>query len=80
MEYKDRPELDRWMLSKFNNLAAQVEYEMSIYDLTKSVRKIQEFVIEDLSNWYIRRSRRRFWATEMTEDKRLFIIQLTKYW
>ncbi|NLM43692.1 MAG: isoleucine--tRNA ligase [Clostridiales bacterium] len=70
VEYKDRPELDRWMLSKFNNLAAQVEYEMSIYDLTKSVRKIQEFVIEDLSNWYIRRSRRRFWATEMTEDKK----------
>ncbi|HHY78276.1 MAG TPA: isoleucine--tRNA ligase [Clostridiales bacterium] len=70
VEYKDRPELDRWILSKYNNLVAQVEYEMSIYDLTKSVRKIQEFVVEDLSNWYIRRSRRRFWATELTEDKK----------
>jgi len=70
VEYKDRPELDKWILSKYNNLVAQVEYEMSIYDLTKSVRKIQEFVVEDLSNWYIRRSRRRFWATELTEDKK----------
>lgn len=70
VEYKDRPELDRWILSKYNNLVAQVEYEMSIYDLTKTVRKIQEFVVEDLSNWYIRRSRRRFWATELTEDKK----------
>ncbi|MDD4835325.1 MAG: isoleucine--tRNA ligase, partial [Lutispora sp.] len=70
IEYKDRPELDRWILSKYNNLLAQVEYEMSIYDLTKSVRKIQDFVNEDLSNWYIRRSRRRFWVTELTEDKK----------
>ncbi|WP_084524421.1 isoleucine--tRNA ligase [Lutispora thermophila] len=70
IEYKDRPELDRWILSKYNNLLAQIEYEMSIYDLTKTVRKIQNFVNEDLSNWYIRRSRRRFWATELTDDKK----------
>jgi isoleucyl-tRNA synthetase len=70
IEYKERPELDRWILSKYNNLLAQVEYEMSIYDLTKSVRKIQDFVNEDLSNWYIRRSRRRFWETELTDDKK----------
>ncbi len=70
VEYKDRPELDRWMLSKFNNLVREVEEELKIFDLTKAIRKIQDFVSEDLSNWYIRRSRRRFWDTELTEDKK----------
>ncbi len=70
VEYKDRPELDRWVLSKFNSLLAEVEEELKVYDLTKAVRKIQYFVSEDLSNWYIRRSRRRFWETELTEDKK----------
>ena len=70
VEYKDRPELDRWVLSKFNSLLEEVEAELKIYDLTKAVRKIQYFVSEDLSNWYIRRSRRRFWETELTEDKK----------
>ena len=70
VEYKERPELDRWVLSKFNSLVAAVEGDLSVFDLTKAVRKIQEFVNEDLSNWYIRRARRRFWATELTEDKK----------
>lgn len=70
VEYKDRPELDRWVLSKFNSLLAEVEDELKVFDLTKAVRKIQYFVSEDLSNWYIRRSRRRFWETELTEDKK----------
>ena len=70
VEYKDRPELDRWVLSKFNSLLEAVEGELSVFDLTKAVRKIQYFVAEDLSNWYIRRSRRRFWDTELTEDKK----------
>jgi isoleucyl-tRNA synthetase len=70
VEYEDRPELDRWMLSKYNNLVREVNAELDIYDLTKAVRKIQYFVNEDLSNWYIRRSRRRFWETELTEDKK----------
>ncbi|HYE09225.1 MAG TPA: DUF5915 domain-containing protein, partial [Patescibacteria group bacterium] len=70
VEYKDRPELDRWILSKFNSLLDEVEAELKIFDLTKAVRKIQYFVSEDLSNWYIRRSRRRFWETELTEDKK----------
>ena len=70
VEYEDRPELDKWILSKYNNLLKQVEYEMSVYDLHRSVRKIQFFLNEDFSNWYIRRSRRRFWATELTEDKK----------
>ncbi|SHJ86716.1 isoleucine--tRNA ligase [Paramaledivibacter caminithermalis] len=70
VEYKDRPQIDRWILSKFNSLLKSVSEDLDVFDLTKAVRKIQEFVNEDLSNWYIRRSRRRFWATELTEDKK----------
>lgn len=70
VEYKDRPELDRWIISKFNNLVKYVRESMNAYDHNKTVRAIQEFVNEDLSNWYIRRSRRRFWVTELTEDKK----------
>lgn len=70
VDYNDRPELDRWILSKFNNLVSNVEKDMEIFDLTKAVRKIQDFVSEDLSNWYIRRSRRRFWGSVLTEDKK----------
>jgi isoleucyl-tRNA synthetase len=70
IDAKDRPELDRWVLSKLNNLIKGVREDMEVYDTTKAVRKIQEFVSEDLSNWYIRRSRRRFWAEELTDDKK----------
>lgn len=70
VEIKDRPELDRWIISKYNNLIKNVKENMDLYDHNKAVRAIQEFVNEDLSNWYIRRSRRRFWATELTEDKK----------
>ena len=66
----DRPELDRWVLSKLNSLVKGVTADLEAYDTTKAVRKIQEFVNEDLSNWYIRRSRRRFWSTELTDDKK----------
>lgn len=69
VDYKRRPELDRWILSKYNQLVKDVTEEMNRYDHMKSVRKIQDFVSEDLSNWYIRRARRRFWGEEMTEDK-----------
>lgn len=70
VEYKDRPELDRWILSKFNNLMKDVEENLAIFELNKTLRMIQDFINDDLSNWYIRRSRRRFWATELTEDKK----------
>lgn len=70
VEPKDRPELDRWILSKLNNVVKEARAEMDVFDTTKVVRKLQDFVNEDLSNWYIRRSRRRFWATELTEDKK----------
>jgi isoleucyl-tRNA synthetase len=74
---EDRPELDRWIISKLNGLIQGVEEDMAEFDLTKAVRKIQEFVNEDVSNWYIRRSRRRFWETELTEDKQS-VYQTTK--
>ncbi len=68
--YAERPEIDAWILSKYNRLIKEVREEMEVFDLTKSVKKIQNFVNEDLSNWYIRRNRRRFWGTELTEDKK----------
>ena len=70
VEYNERPELDRWIVSKYNNLVKYVTESMDVYDHNKSVRAIQNFVNEDLSNWYIRRSRRRFWETELNEDKK----------
>ncbi len=77
IEPKDRPEIDRWLLSKLNALVAYVTESLDCYDMTKATRKIQEFVIEDLSNWYIRRNRRRFWASEMDDDKKS--VYLTTY-
>lgn len=68
--FNERPELDQWILSKYNSLLVEVEKELNIFDLTKAVRKIQDFVNEDLSNWYIRRARRRFWASDLTNDKK----------
>lgn len=70
VDYAARPELDRWILSKYNKLIKEVTEDMDHYDHMKSVRKIQEFVVEDLSNWYIRRARRRFWGEEPNEDKK----------
>ena len=68
--YDQRPELDRWILSKYNQLIADVTEYMDQYDHMKTVRAINDFVNEDLSNWYIRRARRRFYAEELTEDKK----------
>ncbi|MDB8849380.1 isoleucine--tRNA ligase [Peptostreptococcus anaerobius] len=70
VDYKDRPELDRWILSKFNNLKSEVEENLEIFEVNKTIRRMTEFLNDDLSNWYIRRSRRRFWGTELTQDKK----------
>jgi isoleucyl-tRNA synthetase len=70
VEYNKRPEIDRWILSKYNNLVKEVDAELAIFDLNRTVRKIQHFINEDLSNWYIRRNRRRFWASDLTDDKK----------
>jgi isoleucyl-tRNA synthetase len=63
-----RPPLDRWILSELHNLVQQVDNDLAHYEMTRSARAIQSFV-EDLSNWYVRRSRRRFWKSEADEDK-----------
>jgi isoleucyl-tRNA synthetase len=66
---QERQEIDRWILSKMNTLIAQVRGEMETFELTRAVRAIQAFVIDAVSNWYVRRSRERFWAAEMDRDK-----------
>ncbi len=70
VDYDKRPELDRWILSKYNRLIKEVQSDMESYDHMRTVRALNDFVNEDLSNWYIRRARRRFYGTEMTEDKK----------
>lgn len=65
----DRPEIDRWLLSKYNSLVAFYSENMDVFEYTKVIRAISDFVIEDLSNWYIRRNRRRFWQEESGIDK-----------
>ena len=64
-----RSGLDRWIISCLNSLVAGVELRMQQYDLTGSIRLINDFTVDDLSNWYIRRSRKRFWKGEMGKDK-----------
>ncbi len=64
----ERASLDRWVLSELNHLVRVVDDGMSRYDMTSTARAIQAFV-EDLSNWYVRRSRRRFWKSEADQDK-----------
>jgi len=66
---KKRPEIDRWLISALNSLVKGINQNLERYDITKAARQIQEFVIDDLSNWYVRRNRRRFWKSAMGEDK-----------
>jgi isoleucyl-tRNA synthetase len=63
-------ELDRWIISKVFTLVKEVGEEFDAYNPTKAGRLIQDFVCDDLSNWYVRLNRRRFWQGEITEDKR----------
>ena len=70
VKYKDLDEIDKWLLSKYHKLIHYVTNAMDEYDLNKAVRLINYFVNEDLSNWYIRRNRRRFWESEMTTSKK----------
>lgn len=64
-----RSEIDKWLISSLNSLIASVDKSLVKNNITKAARNIQDFVIDDLSNWYIRRNRRRFWKSEMNEDK-----------
>ncbi|MEA1958350.1 MAG: isoleucine--tRNA ligase [Chloroflexota bacterium] len=67
-DVKIEAELDRWVISDLNRLIDHVDRALDSYDPTAAGRRIQEFV-DDLSNWYVRRSRRRFWKSESDEDK-----------
>ena len=64
-----RPEIDRWILSELNSLVRDVTASLEDYDPTPAARRIDAFVNENLSNWYVRLNRKRFWGGELTDDK-----------
>ena len=70
VKYEDREEIDKWLISKYNKLLDYVTKAYDEYDLTKVVRSVTNSVSEDLSNWYIRRNRRRFWKSELDNSKK----------
>ena len=72
--YAKREEIDKWLLSKYNKLLKYVTESYDEYDLNKVVKAVTEFVSEDLSNWYIRRNRKRFWASELDNSKKSVYI------
>ncbi len=64
-----RPEIDRWILSKLNSVLRSYRRFMDEFEVTRAYRQVQEFMINDVSNWYVRRNRRRFWKGEVDQDK-----------
>ncbi len=68
LEYDKLPVMDKWLLSKLNSLVAQVDHNLENYKIPETARALQEFV-DDMSNWYVRRGRERFWAKGMEQDK-----------
>ena len=64
-----RTESDRWIISKLNSLIIEVDEAYAAYEPTNAAREIQDFVVDDLSNWYVRLNRKRFWKGEYNEDK-----------
>jgi len=66
---KERTELDQWIISKLQTLISEVEGAMDNYDATKATRAIMDFTVDQLSNWYVRLARKRFWRGEMNADK-----------
>ena len=69
VDYSRRPETDRWIISLLNSLKKSVTAAYEDYDITTAGRLIQDFVCDDLSNWYVRLNRKRFWGGKMDEDK-----------
>ncbi len=70
VNYEELEEIDKWLLSKYNKLVKYMTAAMDEYDLNKAVRLVNSFVNEELSNWYIRRNRRRFWGSELNISKK----------
>ncbi len=66
----DRPEIDRWILSKLHSLVDSYHEDMDGFDVTTACRRIEVFLNDHLSNWYVRLNRRRFWKGELSDDKR----------
>ena len=69
IELEKRPEIDRWILSLLNSLIKEVDEDYANYEPTRAGRAINDFVNDNLSNWFVRLNRKRFWGGEMTEDK-----------
>jgi isoleucyl-tRNA synthetase len=65
----ERPEIDRWIISELHSLIGRYTECMDAYDITKAARALSDFTIDQLSNWYVRRNRRRFWKSEKGRDK-----------
>ncbi|MDD3460288.1 MAG: isoleucine--tRNA ligase [Mesotoga sp.] len=72
----EREEVDRWIMSRLNTLVKEVTELLNNYDLTKSVRAIQDFVVEEVSNWYVRRTRDRYWTSELDNSKKAAYLTL----
>ncbi|MGN0992565.1 MAG: isoleucine--tRNA ligase, partial [Bacilli bacterium] len=70
VSYEDLEEIDKWLLSKYNRLVKDVTNYFDEYDLHRVVKALTSFVSEDLSNWYIRRNRKRFWGSELDNSKK----------
>ena len=68
LEYEKLPVMDKWVLSKLNTMVKTVDEDLDAYKITEAARCMEEFV-DELSNWYVRRSRERFWAKGMEQDK-----------
>ena len=68
LEYDKLSVMDKWILSKLNSLVKSVDSYLNDYKIPETTRVLEEFV-DDLSNWYVRRSRERFWAKDMPQDK-----------
>ncbi len=68
LEYEKLPVMDKWLLSKLNTMIKEVDYHLDHYRIPEAARALQDFV-DDMSNWYVRRSRERFWAKGMEQDK-----------
>lgn len=66
---KQRPEIDRWIVSELNTLVKNVTEDLDDYEPTRAARRMMQFVDDNLSNWYVRLNRKRFWAGDLDEDK-----------
>ena len=74
VKYEDREEIDKWLLSKYNKLLKECTTGYDKYDLNQVVKAVTSFVSDDLSNWYIRRNRNRFWSSKLDNSKKSVYI------